>query len=60
MKLIKKLRKRWQLWRFHKQNPQAAERRALLKIALEQGKLEGESVNQGWRKTAWKRNKEAK
>lgn len=37
MKLIKKLRKRWQLWRFQKQHPVVAERRAFLIEAIKQG-----------------------
>lgn len=38
MKLIKKLRKRWQAWRFQKANPIVAERRALLAQAILKGK----------------------
>lgn len=37
MKLIKKLRKRWQLWRFAKQKPVIAERRGYLLLAIRQG-----------------------
>lgn len=37
MKLVKKLRKRWQLWRFQRQKPQVAERHQLLKQAILQG-----------------------
>lgn len=38
MKLVKKLRKRWQQWRFQQQKPQVAERRTLLLQAVKQGK----------------------
>lgn len=38
MKLIKKLRKRWQAWRFQKANPIVAERRGLLILAIIQGR----------------------
>lgn len=38
MKLIKKLRKRWQAWRFQQQKPKVAERRALLVQAVKQGR----------------------
>lgn len=38
MKLVKKLRKRWQQWRFQRQKPQVAERRNLLATAIKQGK----------------------
>lgn len=41
MKLIKKLRKRWQQWRFHRQKPQVTERRKLLAQAIQQGKQDG-------------------
>lgn len=38
MRLVKKLRKRWQQWRFQQQNPVVANRRALLTQAVKQGK----------------------
>lgn len=38
MKFYKKLRKRWQVWRFQKANPIVAERRALLARAILQGR----------------------
>lgn len=38
MKLLKKLRKRWQAWRFAQQKPVVAERRTLLLQAVKQGK----------------------
>lgn len=38
MKFLKKLRKRWQGWRFQKQNPVVAERHAYLKTAVQLGK----------------------
>ncbi|OAQ15011.1 hypothetical protein F480_00225 [Bibersteinia trehalosi Y31] len=38
MKFLKKLRKRWQGWRFAKNHPELAERRHLLKVAITQGK----------------------
>lgn len=41
MKLVKKLRKRWQAWRFAKRNPVVAERRYLLTQAVKQGKQNG-------------------
>lgn len=37
MKFLKKLRKRWQGWRFAKQNPTVAERRGFLAEAIKQG-----------------------
>ncbi|AGK01605.1 TPA: hypothetical protein PXF07_000042 [Mannheimia haemolytica] len=37
MKYIKKLRKRWQIWRFLKNHPEVAQRRDLLAIAIKQG-----------------------
>ncbi|MEG9490044.1 hypothetical protein [Mannheimia indoligenes] len=37
MKFLKKIRKRWQSWRFHQQKPTVAERRDLLAIAIKQG-----------------------
>lgn len=38
MKLVKKLRKRWQAWRFAKQKPEVATRRQLLIEAVKKGK----------------------
>lgn len=49
MKLVKKLRKRWQAWRFQQQKPKMAERRALLEIALQQGREQGQEVCSGIR-----------
>ncbi|MGX2948576.1 hypothetical protein [Frederiksenia canicola] len=37
MKLVKKLRKRWQQWRFQRQKPVIAERHHYLKQAILQG-----------------------
>lgn len=37
MKYLKKLRKRWQGWRFAKQHPRVAERRAFITEAIKQG-----------------------
>lgn len=38
MKLINKLRRRWQLWRFYRRAPELAERHNWLRAAVEQGK----------------------
>lgn len=40
MKLLKKLRKRWQAWRFQKQKPEIYQRQTLLKEAILQGKMQ--------------------
>ncbi|WP_193329809.1 hypothetical protein [[Mannheimia] succiniciproducens] len=37
MKYLKKLRKRWQGWRFAKQNPVVAESRSYITLALKLG-----------------------
>ncbi|MDY3123675.1 MAG: hypothetical protein SOW21_04710 [[Actinobacillus] rossii] len=37
MKFLKKLRKRWQGWRFAKQNPTVAQLRGFLTEAIKQG-----------------------
>lgn len=38
MKLIKKLHKRWTLWRFYRRNPELAELHNVVRAAVEQGK----------------------
>lgn len=40
MKLLKKLRKRWQQWRFQQQKPTVASRRGVIQQAIAQGKLQ--------------------
>lgn len=37
MKFLKKIRKRWQSWRFHQQKPTIATHRDLLAIAIKKG-----------------------
>lgn len=37
MRLVKKLRKRWQMWRFLQKQPHIAERRAYLRQAIKLG-----------------------
>lgn len=38
MKLIKKLRRRWQQWHFYRRRPELAELHNVVRTAVEQGK----------------------